>query len=322
MQEKPTSRTISVSAPARLHLGFLDLNGGLGRRYGSIGLAVDAPATEISIARSADFAAEGPDGARALAAVRSCAEALGLSGPYRITVASAIPPHAGLGSGTQLALAVGAALAGLEGLDIGPDAVAKIAGRGARSGIGLAAFSDGGFLIDGGRGDKDRAPPLLVRAEFPPDWRILLILDPAAQGAHGDREASAFAALPPFPEAKAAHLCRLVPMRLLPAIKEQEIEPFGAALSEIQEIVGGHFASAQGGSSWTSPAVGRLAKRLAAAGATGIGQTSWGPTGFAFTASDAAAGRLYDSFAGEARAEGLDVRIVRGRNTGARIGRA
>ncbi len=26
-------------APARLHLGFLDLNGGLGRRFGSLGLA-------------------------------------------------------------------------------------------------------------------------------------------------------------------------------------------------------------------------------------------------------------------------------------------
>src|SRR5262245_60460545 len=101
MQEKPKFRTISVSAPARLHLGFLDLNGGLGRRYGSIGLAVDAPATEIIVARSADFVAEGPDGPRALSIMRSCADALGLSGPYRITVSSAIPPHTGLGSGTQ-----------------------------------------------------------------------------------------------------------------------------------------------------------------------------------------------------------------------------
>ena len=32
---------VRVVAPARLHLGFLDLNGGLGRMFGSIGLAVD-----------------------------------------------------------------------------------------------------------------------------------------------------------------------------------------------------------------------------------------------------------------------------------------
>ncbi len=44
--------TCSVSAPARLHLGFLDLNGGLGRRYGSIGLALDAPATEVRVTRA------------------------------------------------------------------------------------------------------------------------------------------------------------------------------------------------------------------------------------------------------------------------------
>src|SRR4026208_2452940 len=38
---------VRVGAPARLHLGFLDRNGGLGRMFGSIGLAVDVPRTEL-----------------------------------------------------------------------------------------------------------------------------------------------------------------------------------------------------------------------------------------------------------------------------------
>ncbi len=92
-------------------------------------------------------------------------------------------------------------------------------------------------------------------------------------------------------------------MRLLPGIKETDIEAFGSALTEIQEIVGRHFASAQGGSPWTSPAVGRLVRRFAAAGAVGIGQTSWGPTGFAFTATETAAARLYE-FSGPRRYSG------------------
>ena len=35
------------SGPGPLHLGFLDLNGGLGRSFGSLGLAIDTPALSI-----------------------------------------------------------------------------------------------------------------------------------------------------------------------------------------------------------------------------------------------------------------------------------
>jgi predicted sugar kinase len=54
-------------------------------------------------------------------------------------------------------------------------------------------------------------------------------------------------------------------------------------------------------------------------GATGIGQSSWGPTGFAFVESTKAADRLYDSLIEDAKAHQLDIVIARGRNTGARI---
>jgi beta-RFAP synthase len=319
MQERQTIAGIRVTAPARLHLGFLDLSGGLGRMYGSIGLAVDAPSTEVSVTRAADFSAVGPESDRVLRILRQSAEALGARSRYRAEVRSAIPAHAGLGSGTQLALAIGSAVMRLEGVAATPQELGNLAGRGARSSIGMTAFEEGGFIIDGGRGAQDHPPPVLVRSDFPEAWRALLVFDPEAQGAHGDREAKAFAALPPFPEAEAAKLCRLVLMRLLPGIKETDIEAFGSALTEIQEIVGRHFSSAQGGSPWTSPAVGRLVRRLAEAGAVGLGQTSWGPTGFAFAATETAAAGLYDSVVGDATAWGLELMIVRGRNMGARI---
>ena len=41
-----------IVAPARLHLGFLDVDGTLGRRFGSLGLAIDEPATEIVVRRA------------------------------------------------------------------------------------------------------------------------------------------------------------------------------------------------------------------------------------------------------------------------------
>ena len=108
-------------------------------------------------------------------------------------------------------------------------------------------------------------------------------------------------------------------MQLAPALHEADLAGFGAALTEIQEIVGAHFASAQGGSPWSSPAVGRMAAKLKAAGAVGIGQSSWGPTGFAFAPSEVAAKRLYHSFVGDAKADGLRLLIVKGRNTGGTV---
>jgi beta-ribofuranosylaminobenzene 5'-phosphate synthase len=316
-----TAKAVRVIAPARLHLGFLDLNGGLGRRFGSIGLAIDRPATELVLSRSRSFKAEGPDRSRALEALKRIAHSYAASGAYQLDIRTAVPSHAGLGSGTQLALAIGAALNALEGLDHGPGETGEIMNRGARSAIGMEAFERGGFIVDGGRGQEERAPPILMHAEFPEAWRILLIIDPRTSGVHGEAEAKAFAELPPLSASAAAHVCRLVLMQLVPGLMEADIETFGAAISEIQAIVGGHFASAQGGSPWASPAVGRIAQNLKERGAFGIGQSSWGPTGFAYTSSEEIAASLYDSLIEAARADGLEFLIARGRNQGASVER-
>jgi beta-RFAP synthase len=312
---------VRVVAPARLHLGFLDLNGGLGRLFGSIGLAIDVPRTELTVRRARTFKGEGTDHARALSTLRRFAEIFSLEGAFEVQVRSAIPAHAGLGSGTQMALAAGVALMTLEGIEVTPSRLGEIVDRGARSAIGMAAFEQGGFIVDGGRGTLDRAPPILIRTDFPSAWRVLLVMDASTSGVHGAAEAEAFAALPPLPDSAAAHVCRLVLMQLVPGLMEADIETFGSALTEIQSIVGGHFAGAQGGSPWTSPAVGRLVERLRAGGAYGIGQSSWGPTGFAFTPSKEIAQRLYDSSIEVARAEGLEILIAEGRSRGASVER-
>ena len=38
---------VSVTTSARLHMGFFDLNGNLGRRFGSIGVSLQAPMTSL-----------------------------------------------------------------------------------------------------------------------------------------------------------------------------------------------------------------------------------------------------------------------------------
>jgi beta-ribofuranosylaminobenzene 5'-phosphate synthase len=315
-------RDIKVSAPARLHLGFIDLNGSLGRKYGSIGLAVDQPATVLTIREATKFQAKGLEARRAEATLRRFSDLYAHGRPYAVDITEAIPAHAGLGSGTQLALAIGAAVLELSGTIVSTQSLGEVVERGARSAIGITAFDRGGFIVDGGRGVSSHAPPTVVRLDFPPEWRAILVLDPRDVGVHGDKESAAFTALPDFPEALSGHLCRLTLMRLLPGIVEKDIAAFGSALSEIQSIVGKHFSAAQGGESWSSPAVGRIVRRLGEAGATGLGQSSWGPTGFAFVESEAAAHRLYSSLVEEAKANALDLKIVQGRNTGAVIGPA
>lgn len=310
---------VSVAAAARLHLGFLDMNGGLGRKFGGLGLSIDAPATRLTLERAEATRVAGAEAERAGALLERAVAALAPGKRFRLTVDAAIPSHSGLGSGTQLALAIAAALRRLEDLPADIDADAALLQRGARSGLGAGLFTRGGLIVDGGRGAGTTTPPVIARLPFPQDWRILLVSDPAAVGLHGAEERKAFAELAPLSEADAGRLCRLVLMQALPAAAEMDFAGFGAAITQIQEIVGDYFAPAQGGRRFTSAAVERLLARLAEAGATGIGQTSWGPTGFAFAPSEAEARRLAALTGREAEASGLDLSIVAGLDRGAKI---
>ncbi|WP_206453131.1 beta-ribofuranosylaminobenzene 5'-phosphate synthase family protein [Aurantimonas marina] len=316
-----TEDVVNVSAPARLHLGFLDPGGRSGRRFGGIGLAVDAPSTCLSIRRAGHDRVEGADAERAEEHLAAMRRHLGLDQTYEMTIEETIPAHAGLGSGTQLALAVAAGVRALEGVPTDYAGDAARLGRGNRSGLGAAFFSQGGLAVDGGKGTQDRPPPIVSRFAFPKAWRVILVLDPSNVGLHGPDEIAAFDALPPFPERETAEICRLVLMQMLPGLAEKDIAAFGASIAIIQGMVSGHFAPAQGGV-FTSPRVARACTFLADAGAQGIGQSSWGPTGFAFAESAQDAERLVEATRAEGAAQDLDIRIVAGRNQGASIERA
>lgn len=271
-------------------MGFIDMHGGLGRLFGSIGLSLDQPCTRVLLSKHDQVCGDGAGIDRALECARNFAQRTGIRGGVHIAVAEQIPEHTGLGSGTQLALAVGAGMSALYGLNLSIREVAMLTGRGARSGIGIGAFGQGGLLVDGGRGQQTQIPPILARLHFPEAWRVLLIMHRQGknQGVHGETETRAFKELPQFPAPQAAHIARLVLMQALPAVVEQELVPFGQAISEIQEIVGQHFAPAQGGDHYASPAVADAVRWLKAQGVGCTGQSSWGPTGFAVVEAEVA----------------------------------
>ena len=311
-------RRVSVTMSARLHLGFLDLNGALGRRFGSVGLAIDGLGGRLTLQRGPSRV-EGFERERASRYLQAMQQRLGLAQAHHLSIEKAIPPHAGLGSGTQLALAIAAALRRSHGLPLNSADDALFLDRGARSGVGIGLFETGGLVVDGGRAPTSAAPPILAGIKFPEAWQIILILDPQRRGAHGEAERAAFRALAPMSAAAAAEICRFILMRALPAVVERDIVGFGEGIQHVQQILGDYFASAQGGGRFTSPDVAAVLGDLERLGARGVGQSSWGPTGFAFVDSREEAERLTATARQNANARALDIRIVSALNRGCAI---
>lgn len=313
--------TVSVATTARLHFGFFDPSGRSSQPFGSFGLSLDRPWTRLTLQHADESLVTGPEAERAARYLTTIAEARDIHRPYRLEISEAIPSHAGLGSGTQLALAVGAAFAALEGLDLSPPEIAGILGRGARSGIGIATFEAGGVVLDSGPRDG-ALPQLVARVPFPGHWRTLLIFDPGSKGLDGADEVAAFETAPAYSEEARVGLETRVLERALPALESQNFDIFCEEVGYLQARMGDYFAPSQGGI-FTSPRVGAVLEALRADGVTGLGQSSWGPTGFAFADSQTEAERLLKIASEAARADddvaALELVIATGRNEGAEI---
>ena len=314
---------VTVTSSARLHMGFFDLNGSTGRMFGSLGVGINTPCTQIEIARSEKtiFEVIGRDSVpeNIEKIVKSFKIAHQLAEDFSVKVNQAIPQHAGLGSGTQMALALGAGLNQLFNLGLTVPQIAAITQRGSRSGIGIGTFEHGGLVIDGGRGNAEAPPPIIARHDFPQEWPILLIIDNAEQGAHGEHEIRAFDALPKASLETAQTLAHSVLMQALPALVERDYVEFSRAIYKLQRATGEYFAPAQGGI-FKSKSVAEVLNYLYKNNVLCAGQSSWGPTGFAVFKDDLSANAtlmlLQQQFS---KYNNISFQLVRSKNTGASI---
>jgi beta-RFAP synthase len=321
---------LQVRTASRLHFGLLGWGPGSPRQFGGVGLMIQDPGIEIRVEPATAWSFEGPLSQRVGVLVRGlldqqaggswCGPRLA---PARVTVISAPPEHVGLGVGTQLSLAVVRALLEFAGAgDSTAETLGRLADRGRRSGIGIHGFVHGGLIVDGGRRTDDVPPPLVARVPFPEDWSILLVQPPGPRGRHGTDEARAFAELPPLPDRIIERLCRLVLLGIIPAAVQRDLDEFGEALAELQHQVGSAFAPWQGGL-FASAMSASLISQMRDLGLSGAGQSSWGPTLYAFGSltpveKAAVASRLLDR-------SGLDpsaLRWTRAANHGAILDRA
>ncbi|MGM0448454.1 MAG: beta-ribofuranosylaminobenzene 5'-phosphate synthase family protein [Methanobacteriota archaeon] len=334
-----------ASAGARLHFGFCNLSLSHERLYGALGVGLTAPrivvdaepAASVSVTvdgaagnspEPTDVATGVRDDVRGYAAV--AVDLLGVDGA-RVAVRESLPRHAGLGSGTQLAAATLAAVASAHGEPVRVRERAPALGRGGRSGVGVATFEAGGFVLDAGhptaRFTTDRpadgewtVPPVAARHAVPDDWRFLLVEPEADAGRSGAAEDDAMrTAVERAEPGLADRIGGIVTRRVLPAVATGNAEAFGAAVAEIGRLNGAWYADEQGGV--YRPPVGGVVDSLSgAAPVFGAGQSSWGPVVYGVTdAAHADAARDAGERALDAAGVGGEVSVVRASNEGALI---
>ncbi|HEY6547830.1 MAG TPA: beta-ribofuranosylaminobenzene 5'-phosphate synthase family protein, partial [Vicinamibacteria bacterium] len=283
------TRVVFVEAPARLHMGLIDLRGDFGRRFGGLGAALEAPSLLLEARAASELSVTGEGAERVREYARRFLDHEGIAQGAAVRVHRSIPAHAGLGSGTQLALATARALSALFGRSWDVPALAQATGRAQRSAIGTFAFEQGGFLLEGGRKTgSDRAAPLLLRRALPAEWRCVIAIPPVPRGLNGPAEEEAFKHLPAPPAEIVGRISQLVLMAVLPALVEEDLAGFGRGITEVQRLVGETFLPVQG-ARFAHPAVGELVEALLQAGAAGAGQSSWGPAAFGLFAGEAGA---------------------------------
>jgi len=293
-------KVVLVSAPSRLHIALIDLHGGLGRVDGGIGIALSAPRTVLEIRESPRQSIRGGDeeGRRRVShAAEAVRTHFGIAGNAAITICRTPPGHVGLGTGTAISLSTAKGICELYGIEIPVQVLSQIVGRGGTSGIGTAAFANGGFIVDGGHsfgpwGEKHefkpssasagiRPAPIIARHPFPADWQILLVIPRPDNPVSGPLETDIFRESCPLPRDEVREICHEVVMRMLPGVAGSDLHLFAASVNRIQEIGFKRVELAR------QPAVVHdLIRQLCEAGAACTGLSSFGPAVYAISAGD------------------------------------
>jgi beta-ribofuranosylaminobenzene 5'-phosphate synthase len=300
---------------------MIDLNGDLGRLYGSIGVALSNPSLVVEARTSDELKIVGGDDERIKKLVEKFSKAHKVGTGAEITVKGVIPEHVGLGSGTQLSLAIASCLSNLNKLNIGVRELARAMGRGIMSGIGVETFRKGGFIIDGGKriNEDDEIPIVIYRQNFPEDWTFILAVPSVKRGFSGKKEEMAFKKVIPSSPKTAGEICRLLQMKMLPSLIERDIETFGQALMEVDRKVGLYFKEVQDGI-YKAKVTQELVECMLGSGSHGAGQSSWGPAVYGII-EDKNATKLESAVNDFLREKGLDGTVIRthANNHGAEI---
>ena len=286
---------VTVETGARIHFGFQNLSLAHDRLYGGVGVGLERPKIVLE-ARAADtIQCEDPAVEPYLGDVVELLDVEGAS----VTVHERFGRHVGLGSGTQLSLACLRAVAEASDKQVDPRDVAPQLGRGGRSGVGVATFEDGGFVVDAGHPTERfttsppevgswTVPQPIGRWTLPESWRFVLVTPSEVSGPSGEVEDRSMRTVVERANPGIAdEIATLLTRRLLPAIVEEDVGSFGQTVARLGRLNGAWYADEQGGV--YRPPAGTLVSSLDGAAAVfGAGQSSWGSTVYGVTTIDQA----------------------------------
>jgi len=292
-----------IETPSRLHITLIDLNGSIGRIDGGVGLTIGKPKLileakpqdkdiDINFKESQSLSEELMNDYRVKIenTVKKITDFLKIDSGFKFNVEKVYPAHSGLGSGTQLSLATAKLVLKLNDHDMSAFQMAKLVGRGGTSGIGVIAFDYGGFIIDGGHKANEKPDflpssasmaspaPLISRYDFPQDWDVVLAIPNVSAGASGQKEVNIFQEHCPIPLNEVQKLSHILLMKMMPSVVEKDLDSFGSAVNEIQDI---GFKKIE--VEFQDPIINELMENMRDTGAAGVGMSSFGPTVYAVT---------------------------------------
>ncbi|MCP4763764.1 MAG: hypothetical protein GY870_18480 [archaeon] len=225
--------------------------------------------------------------------------------PIGIKIYNHLQPHLGLGSKTQMSLAVGAGISKILDLDLDNFTLTDIVGRGGTSGIGYRSFDQGGFILDcghkfGKNEEKESFLPssasnsakparTILRYDFPEEWSILVILLNVKAGASNTEEINIFQEYTPIPLKEVREISHIILMQALPGLIERDLSTFGSAISKIQDI---GFKKIE--ISLQHQRVKELMKFQRENGVKCVGMSSFGPAVFSIFESESAANEMLE----------------------------
>ena len=219
-----------------------------------------------------------------------------------IKINNLIGVHKGVGSGTQLSMAIVECFNQTYDLNLSIDQKAFLALSGGTSSIGVYCFSNGGYLVDAGRlypkeknivgpGEIfcfDSLPPLVTRIEAP-SWYVCILIPQKLKEINGDDEKNLFDLFTPIPNNQVNEICMWILKGIIPSITTNNIYSFGFCIEKIMSL-GFKKKEIDTRGTVISDRI-RVLKRL---GLKGVGMSSFGPTVFGFIDNDVLAKKIYD----------------------------
>ncbi len=296
-----------VRAGFRIHLGFYRFSDPP-YIYGSLGAAVQEPYLTLTFIKM-----PGSSGAEVVAPtetsrriVKEVVERLRVPLNGKIVVEGYVKHHVGLGTRTRVILSMLKALQVLGLLKGDLASIARDVGLGKYSSVGIYTFLEGGVVIDSGiTSSSSRYPEIMGRFDPPPQWRVIISLPKVKEGLSEASEAPIMENPAPHPKQRALYTYL---QDVIKGLREGDFELFTKGVEGIQALTGEYFASFQEGIFCCEESA-RIAHHLKALGASGIGQSSWGPLIYGFAPSPDEGSRIGKELKHILHREGLETDV-------------